>query len=65
MSERVSVELGKACRLMNHRPTVIVTSSHGGRANIMSAAWSMPLDFDPPAMPTSWPSMASVLSPGR
>jgi flavin reductase (DIM6/NTAB) family NADH-FMN oxidoreductase RutF len=32
-----------------HRPCiVIVTSHHGGRPNIMSAAWSVPLDFDPP-----------------
>ncbi|MGZ5183128.1 MAG: flavin reductase family protein [Ramlibacter sp.] len=48
MSGRVPVELSKAYRLMNHGPTVIVTSHHGGRSNIMSAAWSMPLDFDPP-----------------
>jgi len=48
MSARVAVELSKAYRLMNHGPTVIVTSHHGGRSNIMSAAWSMPLDFDPP-----------------
>jgi flavin reductase (DIM6/NTAB) family NADH-FMN oxidoreductase RutF len=48
MSERIPVELSKAYRLMNHGPTVIVTSRHGGRSNIMSAAWSMPLDFDPP-----------------
>jgi flavin reductase (DIM6/NTAB) family NADH-FMN oxidoreductase RutF len=48
MNERVPVELSKAYRLMNHGPTVIVTSHHGGRSNIMSAAWSMPLDFDPP-----------------
>jgi flavin reductase (DIM6/NTAB) family NADH-FMN oxidoreductase RutF len=47
MSERAPVELSKAYRLMNHGPTVIVTSAHGGRANIMSAAWSMPLDFNP------------------
>lgn len=48
MSDRVAVELSKAYRLMNHGPTVIVTSQHGGRSNIMSAAWSMPLDFSPP-----------------
>lgn len=48
MSDRVAVESSKAYRLMNHGPTVIVTSHHGGRSNIMSAAWSMPLDFDPP-----------------
>lgn len=47
-NQRVPVELAKAYRLMNHGPTVIVTSHHGGRSNIMSAAWSMPLDFDPP-----------------
>jgi flavin reductase (DIM6/NTAB) family NADH-FMN oxidoreductase RutF len=33
---------------MHHGPTVIVTSHHGGRFNIMSAEWSMPLDFDAP-----------------
>jgi flavin reductase (DIM6/NTAB) family NADH-FMN oxidoreductase RutF len=48
MSGRIAVDLNKAYRLMNHGPTVIVTSHHGGRSNIMSAAWSMPLDFDPP-----------------
>lgn len=48
MSSRVPVDLSKAYRLMNHGPTVIVTSHHGGRSNIMSAAWSMPLDFEPP-----------------
>jgi flavin reductase (DIM6/NTAB) family NADH-FMN oxidoreductase RutF len=48
MSDRIPIELSKAYRLMNHGPTVIVTSHHGGRSNIMSAAWSMPLDFDPP-----------------
>jgi flavin reductase (DIM6/NTAB) family NADH-FMN oxidoreductase RutF len=47
-ANRRPVELSKAYRLMNHGPTVIVTSHHGGRSNIMSAAWSMPLDFDPP-----------------
>ena len=48
MSGRVPVELSKAYRLMNHGPTVIVSSPHGGRSKIMSAGWSMPLDFDPP-----------------
>lgn len=32
MSGRVPVELSKAYRLMNHGPTVIVTSHHGGRS---------------------------------
>lgn len=35
-------------RLLNHGPTVLVTSAHGAHCNIMAAAWNMPLDFDPP-----------------
>jgi flavin reductase (DIM6/NTAB) family NADH-FMN oxidoreductase RutF len=41
------VELAKAYRLINHGPTVLVSSAHGGRRNIMSAAWNMALDFTP------------------
>lgn len=43
-----AVPLEKAYRLMNHGPTVLVSSAHGGQTNVMAAAWSMPLDFDPP-----------------
>lgn len=46
--ERLSVELEKSYRLLNHGPTVLVSSAHGGRQNVMAAAWSMPLDFSPP-----------------
>jgi len=42
------VPLAKACRLLNHGPTVLVSTAHGGRRNVMAAAWNMPLDFDPP-----------------
>ena len=42
------VPLDKSWRLMNHGPTVLVSSAHGGRRNVMAAAWNMPLDFDPP-----------------
>lgn len=42
------VPLSQAYRLLNHGPTVLVSSAHGDRRNIMAAAWSMPLDFDPP-----------------
>lgn len=48
MSNRLPVELTKAYRLLNHGPTVLVTSAHGGASNVMAAAWSMPLDFSPP-----------------
>ncbi len=45
---RQSVALNKAYRLLNHGPTVLVSAAHDGQRNIMAAAWSMPLDFDPP-----------------
>jgi len=48
MSDRRPVPLEKAYRLMNHGPTVLVSSRHGEAMNVMAAAWSMPLDFDPP-----------------
>lgn len=48
MSARVPVELAKSYRLLNHGPTVMVGSAHAGKVNLMSAAWSMPLDFAPP-----------------
>lgn len=42
------VELSHASRLVNHGPTVLVTSAHAGRRNVMAAAWSMPVEFTPP-----------------
>lgn len=42
------VALNHASRLINHGPTVLVTSAHAGRRNIMAAAWSMPVEFTPP-----------------
>jgi flavin reductase (DIM6/NTAB) family NADH-FMN oxidoreductase RutF len=42
------VELAKAYRLLNHGPTVLVSTAAGERRNVMAAAWCMPLDFDPP-----------------
>jgi len=48
MNTRVAVPLPKAYLLLNHGPTVLVSSAHGGRRNVMAAAWNMALDFDPP-----------------
>ena len=42
------VALHHASRLVNHGPTVLVTSAHAGRRNVMAAAWSMPVEFTPP-----------------
>lgn len=44
----VTVDLFKAYRLLNHGPTVLVSTQHDNQRNIMAAAWNMPLDFDPP-----------------
>ena len=43
-----NVDLAHASRLINHGPTVLVTSADGDSANIMAAAWSMPVEFNPP-----------------
>lgn len=48
MSERIAVPLPKAYLLLNHGPTVLVSSAHGDRRNVMAAAWNMALDFAPP-----------------
>lgn len=42
------VALEHASRLVNHGPTILVTSAHETRRNIMAAAWSMPVEFTPP-----------------
>ena len=47
-SRFVPVALAHASRLVNHGPTVLVTSADGARRNVMAAAWSMPVEFTPP-----------------
>lgn len=42
------VRLDHATRLINHGPTVLITSAHAGRRNVMAVAWSMPVNFAPP-----------------
>lgn len=43
-----AVPLPLAYRLLNHGPVVLVSSAHATEVDVMAAAWSMPLDFDPP-----------------
>lgn len=38
----------QAYRLLNHGPTVLISSAHNGERNIMAAAWVCALDFTPP-----------------
>lgn len=44
------VALPKAYRLINHGPTVLVSSCAGGVTDVMAAAWCCALDFDPPKL---------------
>lgn len=37
-------------RLINHGPTTLISSAASGRRNVMSAAWVVPLDFEPPLL---------------
>jgi flavin reductase (DIM6/NTAB) family NADH-FMN oxidoreductase RutF len=45
---RVPVPPRDVYRLINHGPTTMITSAAGGRRNVMSAAWVMAIDFEPP-----------------
>jgi flavin reductase (DIM6/NTAB) family NADH-FMN oxidoreductase RutF len=45
-----TVKLEHASRLINHGPTVLVSTLHNGKRNVMAAAWSMPVEFDPPRL---------------
>lgn len=42
-----AVNLDRAYLLLNHGPTVMVTSAHQNERSVMSVAWSMPVDFSP------------------
>lgn len=44
---RIAVPLPHAWRLLNHGPTVLISTAHAGRRNVMAAAWVMPIDFEP------------------
>ena len=48
MTDPVAVPLNRAYRLLNHGPTVLVTTADGARRDVMAAAWVMAVDFDPP-----------------
>jgi flavin reductase (DIM6/NTAB) family NADH-FMN oxidoreductase RutF len=45
---KIKVPLKKANRLINHGPTILVSSLYKGRPNVCPVAWNMPVDFDPP-----------------
>lgn len=42
-----SIPPSNASRLINHGPTILITSQLGDKLNVMSAAWQMPVSFKP------------------
>jgi flavin reductase (DIM6/NTAB) family NADH-FMN oxidoreductase RutF len=46
----IQLDLGKANRLINHGPTILVTARHEERENLMTAAWCMPVSKKPPML---------------
>ena len=42
--------INRANRLINHGPTILVTSRFKDKANIMTAAWCMPVSHKPPML---------------
>jgi len=42
-----NIPLQHANRLINHGPTVLITSKLGDKLNVMTAAWQMPVSFKP------------------
>ncbi len=42
-----NIPLTNANRLINHGPTVLITSKLGDKLNIMTVAWQMPVSFKP------------------
>lgn len=47
MSTYQTVPLEKAYLLLNHGPTVMISSAYNNHRNVMSAAWSSALDYAP------------------
>ena len=45
-----SIKLDKAHLLINHGPVVLITSHDGKKANIMTLAWTTPLNWAPPTI---------------
>ena len=42
-----NIPVTNANRLINHGPTVLITSKFGEKINVMTVAWQMPISFKP------------------
>lgn len=47
-AEVVAIDLEQSYKLLNHGPVTLISSAHADQSNVMAAAWTMPLDFNPP-----------------
>jgi flavin reductase (DIM6/NTAB) family NADH-FMN oxidoreductase RutF len=45
-----ALDVGRIMRLVNHGPTVLVSSHHEGVCNIITLAWTTPVSADPPML---------------
>ena len=59
------VELGKAYRLINHGPTVLVASAHGGMEDVMAASWAAALAPQEPAIRAMGDFLRGEVAAGR
>ncbi len=53
-----TVKPSQTARLLNHGPTVLVSSRHRERDNLITLAWTTPVSIDPPMV-------AIAIAPGR
>jgi flavin reductase (DIM6/NTAB) family NADH-FMN oxidoreductase RutF len=47
---KVSIDVARIVRLMNHGPTVLASCRHEDVSNIITLAWSTPVSGDPPML---------------
>lgn len=43
-----SVDVRRVARMVNHGPTVLASSRHDDRSNLITLAWTTPVSIDPP-----------------
>ena len=53
-----ALALSRVYQWLEPGPVVLVTTAHGGRANVMTQSWNMMVEFTPP-------QIAGVVSPAN
>jgi flavin reductase (DIM6/NTAB) family NADH-FMN oxidoreductase RutF len=47
-AKKRSLPLGRVYRLLEPGPVVLLSTAHGGRANVMTMSWHTMMEFEPP-----------------